>query len=106
MKKIKAKAAKAANGKNEKARDWLLREFPSERPFLIHFSKTITFQEIADRMEAGEDFYSICGIYDTGDRQFCQDRMAELFGKPWDYWQELHFTNVRSAGTQPKQETR
>ena len=44
---------------DEVVRDWMLREHPEERKFMDDFSETVTFRELAERMEAGEDFYDI-----------------------------------------------
>ena len=59
MKKSRTSKAAKADGKNEKVRDWLLREHPDEETMIGDFSKTVTFQEVADRMRAGEEFYDI-----------------------------------------------
>ena len=110
MKKQKEKAARAEE-KKEKVRDWLLREHPEEETMIGDFSKTVTFQEVADRMRfacreairlpegaerlsreavargrAGEEFYEICDCGESVQREYCFGRMAELFGTNYEYW--------------------
>ncbi len=84
-KNAKSKTARA-DGKNEKVRDWLLREHPEEETLIGDFSKTVTFQEVADRMRAGEEFYEICDCGESVQREYCFGRMAKLFGTNYEYW--------------------
>ncbi len=86
MKKNAKRKAANADGKNEKVRVWLLREHPDEKPLIGDFSKTVTFQQVADRMRAGEDFYEICDCGESVQREYCFGRMAELFGTNYEYW--------------------
>ena len=89
------KKTETEKGKNEKVRDWLLRECPERKPYILGFSKTVTFQDIADRMEGGEYFEKICKMCDDGELgELCYKRMEELFTKPLDYWKELNLVNV------------
>ena len=67
-------------------RDWLLREHPEEETLIGDFSKTVTFQEVADRMRAGEEFYEICDCGESVQREYCFGRMAKLFGTNYEYW--------------------
>ena len=59
MKRKNKKMAANAEGVNEPVRDWLLREHPDEKTMIGSFSKTVTFDEVARRMRAGENFYDI-----------------------------------------------
>ena len=47
-------------GKDEKVREWILSNHPEEKEMIGDFSPTITFREVAERMEKGENFYEIC----------------------------------------------
>jgi hypothetical protein len=77
------------SGLNEIVRDWMLREHPGEREMLGDFSETVTFKELAKRMEAGEDFYAILKSTESQQREYCFTRLYELTGKEYDYWMEL-----------------
>ena len=77
------------SGLNEVVRDWMLREHPGEREMLGDFSETVTFKELAKRMEAGEDFYAILKSTESQQREYCFTRLYELTGKEYDYWMEL-----------------
>lgn len=77
------------SGLNEVVRDWMLREHPGEREMLGDFSETVTFKELAKRMEAGEDFYAILKGTESQQREYCFTRLYELTGKEYDYWMEL-----------------
>lgn len=69
------------SGVNEVVRDWMLREHPEERKFMEDFSETVTFRELAERMEAGEDFYDILGSTESAQREICFRQLVELTGK-------------------------
>ena len=77
------------SGLNEIVRDWMLREHPGEREMLGDFSETVTFKELAKRMEACEDFYAILKSTESQQREYCFTRLYELTGKEYDYWMEL-----------------
>ncbi len=77
------------SGLNEVVRDWMLREHPAEKEMLGDFSETVTFKELAKRMEAGEDFYAILNSAESQQREYCFTRLYELTGKEYDYWMEL-----------------
>ena len=77
------------SGFNEIVRDWMLREHPAEREMLGDFSETVTFKELAKRMEAGEDVYAILDCTESQQREYCFTRLYELTGKDYDYWHEL-----------------
>ncbi len=86
MKRKNKKMAANAEGVNEPVRDWLLREHPDEKTMIGSFSKTVTFDEVARRMRAGENFYDICDCGESVQREYCFGRMAELFGTNYEYW--------------------
>ena len=86
MKRKNKKMAANAEGVNEPVRDWLLREHPEEKTMIGSFSKTVTFDEVARRMRAGENFYDICDCGESVQREYCFGRMAELFGTNYEYW--------------------
>ena len=77
------------SGLNEIVRDWMLREHPAEREMLGDFSETVSFKELAKRMEAGEDFYAILDCTESQQSEYCFTRLYELTGKDYDYWHEL-----------------
>ena len=77
------------SGLNEVVRDWMLREHPEERKFMDGFSETVTFKELAERMESGEDFYAILESTESQQREYCFTRLYELTDKDYDYWMEL-----------------
>ena len=57
-------------------------------PALTDYNGTddYTFQQVADRMRAGEEFYEICDCGESVQREYCFGRMAELFGTNYEYW--------------------
>lgn len=77
------------SGLNEVVRDWMLREHPGEREMLGDFSETVSFKELAKRMESGEDFYAILDCTESQQREYCFTRLYELTGKDYDYWHDL-----------------
>ena len=85
------------SGLNEVVRDWMLREHPAEREMMDGFSETVTFKELAERMEAGEDFYEILDSTESQQREYCFTRLYELTGKDYEYWMELwlHGSNAK-----------
>ena len=85
------------SGLNEIVRDWMLREHPEEREMLGDFSETVTFKELAKRMEAGEDFYAILKSTESQQREYCFTRLYELTGKEYDYWMELWLHGPEAA---------
>ena len=97
MKKQKAKAARV-DGKKEKVRDWLLREHPDEETMIGDFSKTVTFQEVADRMRAGEEFYDICDCGESVQRELVFAEMARIYAETdYDYWYDLWLNGGRDG---------
>ena len=74
------------SGLNEVVRDWMLREHPAEREMLGDFSETVTFKELAKRMEAGEDFYAILDSTESQQREYVFARLADITDKDYDHW--------------------
>ena len=74
------------SGLDEVVRDWMLREHPEERKFMEDFSETVTFRELAERMEAGEDFYDILGSTESQQREYVFARLADITDKDYDHW--------------------
>ena len=85
------------SGLNEVVRDWMLREHLGEREMLGDFSETVTFKELAKRMEAGEDFYAILKSTESQQREYYFTRLYELTGKEYDYWMELWLHGPEAA---------
>ena len=83
------------SGLNEVVRDWMLREHPGEREMLGDFSETVTFKELAKRMESGEDFYEVMNCSESAQREICFARLAELTGKDYDHWYLLWRDGVK-----------
>jgi hypothetical protein len=73
-------------GKDEKVREWILSNHPEEKEMIGDFSPTITFREVAERMEKGENFYEICDCSESVQREYCFSRLATLFGTNYEYW--------------------
>ena len=71
---------------DEVVRDWMLREHPEERKFMDDFSETVTFRELAERMEAGEDFYDILDSTESQQREYVFARLADITDKDYDHW--------------------
>ena len=46
-------------GAEEKVREWILKEKPSEKELIGDFDPEVTFREVAERMLKGEDFYEV-----------------------------------------------
>ena len=76
----------ARGGLDEVVRDWMLREHAEERKFMEDFSETVTFRELVERMEAGEDFYDILGSTESTQREICFRRLVELTGKEYNHF--------------------
>ena len=74
------------SGLNEVVRDWMLREHPEERKFMDDFSETVTFRELAERMEAGENFYDILDSTESQQREYVFARLADITDKDYDHW--------------------
>ena len=77
------------SGLDEVVRDWMLREHPEERKFMEDFSETVTFRELVERMEAGEDFYDILGSTESAQREICFRELVELTGKEYNHFYYL-----------------
>ncbi len=78
-----------AVGIDEIVREWLLAAHPEERRWMEDFSETVTFRELAERMEEGENFYEILDCMESQQREYCFGRLAELTGKDYDHWYYL-----------------
>ena len=96
-KKLKPTSQELEAGKDENVREWILSNFPEEAAMIGDFSTTITFREVAERMEKGENFYNICDCSESVQREYCFSRLAELFGTNYEYWYRTWLN-----GTPPK----
>jgi len=85
------------SGLDEVVRDWMLREHPGERDMLDGFSETVTFRELVERMEGGEDFYEILSCGESQQREYCFTRLYELTDREYDYWLELWLHGPEAA---------
>ena len=106
MKRKNGKTAEKAKGAKEPVRDWLLREHPDEKTMIGDFSKTVTFEEVAKRMRAGEDFYDICDCNESVQREYCFARMAELFGTNYEYWYRTWLEGKPPKSLKPREPKR
>ena len=106
MKRKNGKTAEKAKGAKEPVRDWLLREHPDEKTMIGDFSKTVTFEEVAKRMRAGEDFYDICDCTESVQREYCFARMAELFGTNYEYWYRTWLEGKPPKSLKPREPKR
>ena len=70
------------------------------------FSKTVTFEEVAKRMRAGEDFYDICDCNESVQREYCFARMAELFGTNYEYWYRTWLEGKPPKSLKPREPKR
>ena len=73
-------------GAEEKVREWILREKPSEKEMIGDFDPEVTFREVAERMMKGEDFYVICSCGESVQRELAFGRLAEVFGTNYEFW--------------------
>ena len=87
----------ARSGLNEVVRDWMLRVHPEERKFMDDFSETVTFRELVERMEAGENFYNILGSSESTQREICFRRLVELTGKEYNHFYYLWLSDGDKA---------
>ena len=87
----------ARSGLDEVVRDWMLREHPEERKFMEDFSETVTFRELVERMEAGENFYDILDSGESQQREICFRRLVELTGKEYNHWYYLWLSDGDKA---------
>ena len=85
------------SGLNEVVRDWMLREHPEERRFMEDFSETVTFRELVERMEAGENFYDILGSTESTQREICFRQLVELTGKEYNHFYYLWLSDGDKA---------
>jgi len=69
-----------------KVRGWILRTHPDEKDLIGDFDREITWREVARRMLAGEEFYSICECTESVEREYAFQRMSELFGTDYEFW--------------------
>ena len=74
------------SGLNEVVRDWMLREHPDERRFMDGFEENVTFRELAERMEAGEDFYDVLACTESQQREYVFAHLADITDKDYDHW--------------------
>ena len=73
-------------GADEKVREWILKEEPSEKELIGDFDPEVTFREVAERMMKGEDFYSVCSCGESVQREMAFGRLAEIFGTNYEFW--------------------
>ena len=85
------------SGLNEVVRDWMLREHPEERRFMEDFSETVTFRELVERMEAGENIYDILGSTESTQREICFRQLVELTGKEYNHFYYLWLSDGDKA---------
>jgi len=78
---------------DEKVYNWMLREHPEEKSFGLPFSKTVTFKDVVERMEAGEDFGKIITYEDSSQRCKIFAQLATLTDTDYDYWFDLWLKN-------------
>lgn len=57
------------------------------------FSETVTFRELVERMEAGENFYDILGSTESTQREICFRQLVELTGKEYNHFYYLYQNN-------------
>jgi hypothetical protein len=90
-------------GKDEKVREWILSNHPEEKEMIGDFSPTITFREVAERMEKGENFYEICDCSESVQREYCFARLDELYDTNYEYWYQtwLHREPPKSKHVRP-----
>ena len=74
------------SGLNEVVRDWMLREHPDERRFMDGFEENVTFRELVERMEAGEDFYEVLACTESQQREYVFAHLADITDKDYDHW--------------------
>ena len=74
------------SGLNEVVRDWMLREHPDERRFMDGFEENVTFRELVERMEAGEDFYDVLACTESQQREYVFAHLADITDKDYDHW--------------------
>ncbi len=79
----------AKKGLAETVREWMLREHPEEGTMMVGFNETVTFAELAERMERREGFFDITGATEFVHREMIVTRLAELTGKEYGYWYRL-----------------
>lgn len=65
---------------NRRVRAWILRVHPEEKKFIYEFDKNITFEEVWQRMNQGEDFYEICRCTESAQRELVFGELANLLG--------------------------
>ena len=76
----------ARSGLDEVVRDWMLREHPDERRFMDGFEENVTFRELVERMEAGEDFYDVLACTESQQREYVFAHLADITDKDYDHW--------------------
>ena len=76
----------AHSGLDEVVRDWMLREHPDERRFMDGFEENVTFRELVERMEAGEDFYEVLACTESQQREYVFAHLADITDKDYDHW--------------------
>ena len=61
------------------------------------FSETVTFRELVERMEAGENFYDILGSTESTQREICFRQLVELTGKEYNHFYYLWLSDGDKA---------
>lgn len=72
------------NGLDKKVKEYYLKEFPNEEDFVKYTPKNITFRELYDRMQKGEDVYDILDIGDSVVRERIFDELSRLLDVDYD----------------------
>ena len=103
---LKATRKELEAGKDEKVREWILSNFPEEAEMIGDFSPTITFREVAERMQKGEDFYRICDCSESVQREYCFSRLATLFRTNYEYWYRTWLDGTPPQKKRPRQPKR
>lgn len=72
------------NGLDKKVKEYYLEEFPEEEDFVEATPENITFRELYDRMQKGEDVYEILDIGDSVVRERVFDELSRLLDVDYD----------------------
>ena len=89
------KALPDTKAASRRVRAWMLRKYPTEKPYIGNFRTDVTFAEINRRMHEGDDFYEICNCGESFQRERVFEELARIYRTDYGYWYYLWLDGAR-----------
>lgn len=74
--------------KNDLVKNWYVKAYPTD-DLGTRITDTLTFEDIANAMKNGIDFYEIVEVADSIIRERIFSKLSEVYGTTYDYWYDL-----------------